>query len=149
MLADIESIAAYCGGLVSAQVYIGDVPDPKTIPALAFPPPRIVDGPGTVAAFRKTYTLVVKIFHETDSQAFGVAEAVADGIRYPRYRIPLLDGNGQPTGSFIRIEGLELQMAGAGEAQLTLVWSSQHSYERAAYDKVNSITIAERVKNDA
>lgn len=149
MLADIVSIAAFCGGLVSAQVYIGDVPEQKTIPALAFPPPRIVDSPGTVASFRKTYTLVVKIFQETDSLAFAAAESIADGIRYPRYRIPLLDDNSEATGAFIRIDQLELQMASAGEANLTLVWSRQHSYERETYEKVNQLTIVERVKSDA
>ncbi|MDQ0060117.1 phage portal protein [Paenibacillus harenae] len=150
MLADIVSIAAFCGELVSAQVYIGDVPEQKTIPALAFPPPRIVDSPGTVtSSFRKTYTLVVRIFQETDSLAFAAAESIADGIRFPRYRIPLLGEGGAATGDFIRIDQLELQMAGAGEANLTLVWSRQLSYERETYQKVNQLTIVERVKSDA
>lgn len=149
MFPDIYSIAAFCGALVSAQVYIGDIPEQKSIPALAFPPPRIVDSTGNLTSFRKTYTLVVKIFQESDSMAFTAAEAIADAIRYPRYRIPALDENGTATGTFIRIDQMELQMAGAGEAQLTLVWTRHDSYERESYEKVNKLTIAERVKTDA
>ncbi|MUT65312.1 hypothetical protein [Paenibacillus sp. NEAU-GSW1] len=149
MFPDIESIAAFCGGLIGAELYIGDIPEQKTIPAIAFPPPRIVDSPGNLASFRKTYTLIVKIFDESDSKAFAMAETIADGIRYPRYRIPELDESGTATGSFIRIDQMDLQMAGTGEAQLTLVWTRQDNYERETYEKIKRLTIAERVKNDA
>ncbi|MCM3626874.1 hypothetical protein M3194_05805 [Paenibacillus glycanilyticus] len=149
MFADIHSIAAFCGNLISAEMYIGDVPEEKTIPALAFPPPRIVDGPGNLASFRKTYTLIVKVFEDTDSKAFMAAERIADAIRYPRYRIPCLTEDGTATGEFIRIDKLDLQMGGTGEAQLTLEWSRQIGFERESYEKVNTLTVMERVKSDA
>jgi len=148
MFADLNAIAAFCGQLVDAQVYIGDIPEPKTIPCLYFPPPRVADSPGSVSAFRKTYTLGIKVFQATDSQAFIAAENIADGIRYPRYRIPERDEEGNVTGGFIRIDRLELQMAGTGEAVVTVEWSRQMSYERESYARINTLTVQRRIKTD-
>ncbi|TCN01144.1 hypothetical protein EV294_101596 [Paenibacillus sp. BK033] len=149
MFADIVSIASFCGELISAELYIGDVPEEKTLPALAFPPPRIADSPGNLVSFRKTYTLVIKVFEETDSKAFMTADSIADAIRAPRYRIPCLAEDGARTGEFIRIDKLDLQMGGTGEAQLTLEWSRQIGFERETYEKVNTVTVTERMKSDA
>lgn len=134
---------------MSAELYIGDVPEEKTIPALAFPPPRIADSPGNLASFRKTYTLVIKVFEGSDSKAFTAAESIADAIRYPRYRIPCLTEDGTATGEFIRIDKLDLQMGGSGEAHLTLEWTRQIGFDRETYEKVNTLTVMERVKSDA
>lgn len=149
MNADIVSIASFCGDIVSAEMYIGDIPEEKTIPAIAFPPPRIVDSPGNLMSFRKTYTLIVKVFEATDSKAFTTAESIADAIRSPRYRIACLNDEGVTTGEYIRIDKLDLQMGVTGEAQLTLEWSRQISFERETYEKVNTLTVIERVKSDA
>jgi len=148
MFADLNAIAAFCGKLVEAQVYIGDIPEQKTIPCLCIPPPRIADGPGSVSAFRKTYTLTMKVCCATDSEAFVAAERIADGIRYPRYRIPELDEEGNETDGFLRIDRLELQMGGAGEAQLTAEWSRQVSYQRESNERINKVTLLGRIKSD-
>lgn len=149
MFADIVSISSFCGQHVSAEIYIGDIPEDKTIPALAFPPPRVVDSPGNLASFRKTYTLVIKVFEDTDSKAFTAAERIADAIRHPRYRIPCLAEDGTATGEFIRIDKLDQQMGGTGEAHLTLEWTKQIGFERETYEKVNTLTVMERMKSDA
>lgn len=149
MFADILSIASLCGKLINAEQYIGDVPEEKSLPALAFPPPRVVDSPGNLVSFRKTYTLVIKVFEESDSKAYMAAESIADGIRAPRYRVPCLAEDGAVTGEFIRVDKLDLQMGGTGEAQLTLEWSRQISFERETYGKVNTVTVTERMKSDA
>ncbi|TLS51741.1 hypothetical protein FE782_12555 [Paenibacillus antri] len=148
MFADLEAIAAFCGELVEAQTYIGDIPETKSIPSICFPPPRIADGPGSVSSFRKTYTLAIRVVQATDSQAFLAAERIADGIRYARYRIPELDEEGNATGGYLRIDRLELQMAGTGEAELTAEWSRQPSYSRESYARINTLHVAGRLKSD-
>jgi hypothetical protein len=148
MFADLKAIAAVCGRAVEGQVYIGDVPESKSIPCLCFPPPRVADGPGSVSSYRKTYTLSIQAFQESDSLAYLAAERVADAIRGPRYRVPELDEDGNATGGFLRVERLELQMAGAGEAHVTIVWNRQVEYQRESYARINTLHYAGGLKND-
>ncbi len=147
MFPELQSMVHLCqlaAGI--ATVYIGDLPEERELPALFFAPPGVVDAASTSGSFQKKYTLSLHILHLDNRQAFSSAEAVADAIRYPRYQIPLLDEAGEETGNQIRIEQLEVQMVEKGKAQLTLKWSSHHSFDRQTFDKIRRFTLTERMK---
>lgn len=150
MFAELASIVNCCLSKFDATVYIGDLPETTVIPSLYFPPPSIVDAPGTTATYQKQYTLTIKLIHQDNLQAYQAAEAIAEGIRSPRYLIPILTEDSQPTGEFLRIEHLEMEMTQTGTAQLTLKWRRSYDYHQETYSKIAKFTLTEKVKeNDA
>lgn len=150
MFAELASIVNCCLSKFEATVYIGDLPETTVFPSLYFPPPSIVDGPGTTATYQKQYTLAIKLFHQDNLQAYQAAEAIADAIRSPRYLIPLVTEDSQPTGEFLRIEHLETEMTETGTVQITLKWRRSYDYHQATYSKIAKFTLTEKVKdNDA
>ena len=148
MFAELASIVNCCLKKIDATVYIGDLPETTELPSLYFPPPAIVDGPGTTATYQKQYTLAIKLFHQDNLQAYQAAEAIAEGIRSPRYLIPLLTEDLQATGEFLRIEHLEMELTQTGTAQVTLKWRRSYDYHKETYPKIAKFTLTEKVKEN-
>lgn len=145
----ISSIIQFCQQHVDAAVYQDPLPETKTPPFLYVPTPVISDRPDTTSTYVRMLSLSVKVYHEDSLQAFALADALAFAIANARYLIPLADGDGIPTGEYLRLDGTEFKVTEDGIAQLMLKWRQRYSYERAVSPKVSKFTLEEQVKDHA
>lgn len=114
--------------------YYWNVPESFVTPAAYFPTPEIVSDGETFLTYRLEYALYVKFFNRTTEEAYPLALATVAAIRGARNLIPLIDTDGEKTGSGIRLKDPTLKPLDDGAVQVGLEWVSRrlYNYEEVA-----------------
>ncbi|OLN21853.1 phage portal protein [Domibacillus antri] len=142
---EVGSIMASFHSVFPVKVYDEKMPEDFVVPSMYFPPPFSFDGPDTVSTFMKTFSLSVKLFHQSSHQASDEAERIADTIRAKRHLVPLLNADGTATTEFIRINRIDTRVTGE-VATIIVTWDSRYYYERETFKPLTNITIISGVK---
>ncbi|WP_309087199.1 phage portal protein [Domibacillus sp.] len=137
---ELASIRTAFHQLFPEMIYEEEVPEDLIIPSMYFPPAFSFDGPDSLSTFTKTYSLQVKIFHESTQQAHAEAERIADAIRARRLLVPLLDLEGTQTGEYVRLNRIESRQGSSGMAPIVLTWDSRYFYEQEAVNPLNNVS---------
>ncbi|WP_252503276.1 DUF6838 family protein [Sporosarcina sp. Marseille-Q4943] len=138
---EVGSIMGYFYGLFPVKVYTEKVPENFAVPSMYFPEPFSFDGNDTNSTFLKTYSLGVKLFHQTSQRAHAEAERIADAVRMKRSIIPLINQDGTLTGDYVRIRRIETRIIDDGVAVIQLTWDSRYHYEKDKYIPLCDIVV--------
>lgn len=143
---EVMSIRSAFHQLFPVLLYEDEVPEELEVPSMYFPPAFSFDGKDTLSTFMKTYSLSVKLFHESTQQAHAEAERIADAIRARSLLVPLLSPEGLATGEYVRLNRIESRQGSSGMALIVLTWDSRYFYEREDVQPLNKVTIESEVK---
>ncbi|TDQ35280.1 hypothetical protein EV213_12267 [Aureibacillus halotolerans] len=146
---ELGSISSFCyehfpGG--SPMIYTDELLDGFERPSLYFPLPSGTDAPDTLDSYLITYTLRIKVFHDTLPDAQNCAESIAQSIRSQRYMIPLKTSNGDKVGEYMRIRKADVRAGEMESATLILTWDTRYRYLREQYEKMGRLILNEGVK---
>ena len=136
---EVASIRTAFHRLFPVTLYEEEVPEDLQVPSMYFPPAFSFDGPDTLSTFTKTYSLSVKLFHNSTQQAHAEAERIADAIRARRLLVPLLNPEGTHTGEYVRFNRIESRQGSSGMALIVLTWDSRYFYEREQVNPLNDV----------
>lgn len=143
---EVMSIRAAFHQLFPVLLYEEEVPEELQVPSMYFPPAFSFDGPDTLSTFQKTYSLSIKLFHESTQLAHLEAERIADIIRARRLLVPLLNPDGSTMGEYVRLNRIESRQGSSGMALIVLTWDSRYFYEREETTPLNKVMIESEVK---
>ena len=127
MDAEIGSIMGYCYKLLPIKVYTKRIPQDFEIPSIYFPKPFFTESNFTLDSFNKTYNLQVMVIYPTVEESVDKAEHLMNRMLADKKYIPLLNEDGSPTNSYIKINRIEVR-EGDNFATLSLIWDSQYKY---------------------
>lgn len=104
------------------------IPIEVPIPSMFFPSSNTIANPDTKLNYENTYSLNVKLFHQSSAEALIQAENIAQSIRKHRESIPLLNPDGTETSNSIIFERIETEIIDTGVAQISLQWNYKFNY---------------------
>lgn len=128
--------------------YYYNVPQDFCVPAVYFPVPEILTGGDTFQTYYTEYSWYIKFFHKTTQEAYQRALKAITSIKEHRNLIPLIDKNGNNTGSGIRIADPLLKIVDDGAAQLEIYFTSRRPYKQTDAEKMQTFEIFDKLKND-
>lgn len=118
--------------------YYYEVPEGFLVPAVYFPVPEIVSRGDTFATYSLEYNWYIKFFHSSTLLSHEMALTALTAIKETGNLIPLIDENGQLTGSGFRINDPSIRAVydTTGVVQMTLIWNSPRPYDRTKCQKM-------------
>ena len=127
---EIASIMRFClDAADNPQPYYYDVPEDFQVPAMYFPQPEIDTAGETFLTYAFKYSWYINIFCSTTEDAHALAWQVLTAIKQARNLIPLLDDEGEDSGSGLRINDPRLVRVDTGVVQIVLTWTSRRPYD--------------------
>lgn len=144
---ELGSIVNFCHGLNGVQVYTVNLPEDFEVPSMYFPPPIVVGGEFTSAAFMNSYSLMIKVFEVTAQEAFVTCEGIANKVKRQRWLIPMVDKDGTSLSRYIFVKAINTRILDHGSdgktatAQLTIEWDSRYNFDRVEAVKMQEINI--------
>jgi len=136
---EFGSIMAFCHDLHNAQIIRDEIPNPAPAQAWYFPDPFTTSAMATSAVYERTYLLQARIFAPTSSQAYEIAEMVANNIQRNRYTIPLRDIDGTITSRKLKIANVDFQRLDQRVAGLNITWNSYYMIDIEAVQKIMQV----------
>ncbi|MGZ7151882.1 hypothetical protein [Bacillus sp. BC08] len=107
--------------------YHEQVPEEIRIPSVYFPHLSTNDMNNTKDSFTLLYTMTVRIFYATSSEAMQIAEEIADKIRRSR-TLYLRNEDGSESSDTVYFKRVTTAPSGVGSAQLTMIFEYQQAY---------------------
>ncbi|MGG0706765.1 hypothetical protein [Bacillus paramobilis] len=107
--------------------YHEQVPEEIRIPSVYFPHLSTNDMNNTKDSFTLLYTMTVRIFYATSSEAMQIAEEIADKIRCSR-TLYLRNEDGSESSDTVYFKRVTTAPSGVGSAQLTMIFEYQQAY---------------------
>lgn len=144
---EIGSIMKFCYDKNPVKVYTDRIPQHMVIPCMYFPAPIVVSSGDTLASYRNSYQLFVKVFAVTSQQAHTAAHAIAESVRRARCIIPVIALNGTYTGEYMRLNtDIQTKELDDGVAQLALKWDSRYQYDHEVVDNMETLVYSLKLK---
>lgn len=138
----------YFYDLFPVMVYTEEVPQNFVVPSIFVPIPSIFNGNDTNMTFNKTFSLSVKLFHESSSKAFSEAERITNAVSSGRDLIPIVDVTGNKTSQFIRVNRIEARESDGGVAIIVVNWNSNYFYDRETWPALQDIQMHSEVSEN-
>lgn len=107
--------------------YHDQVPEEIRIPSVYFPHLSANDTNNTKDSFTLLYTMTVRFFYATSSEAMQIAEEIADKIRRSR-TLYLRNEDGSESSDTVYFKRVTTAPSGVGSAQLTMIFEYQQAY---------------------
>ncbi|MEH7186475.1 hypothetical protein [Bacillus toyonensis] len=107
--------------------YHEQVPEEIRIPSVYFPHLSTNDMNNTKDSFTLLYTMTVRFFYATSSEAMQIAEEIADKIRRSR-TLYLRNEDGSESSDTVYFKRVTTAPSGVGSAQLTMIFEYQQAY---------------------
>ncbi|WCS66558.1 terminal tail protein [Bacillus phage 0105phi7-2] len=107
--------------------YHEQVPEEIRIPSVYFPHLSTNDMNNTKDSFTLLYTMTVRFFNATSSEAMQIAEEIADKIRRSR-TLYLRNEDGSESSDTVYFKRVTTAPSGVGSAQLTMIFEYQQAY---------------------
>lgn len=128
---EIASIIKYILEASGKEIspYYYSVPEKFVVPSCYFPVPEVNSYGDTFNTYVLEYMWKVIFFHNKTQEAYLYAIKTLEAIRKKRNLIPLIDVNGEYTGSGIRIDDPIIKPVDEGAVQLFLQWKSHRPYD--------------------
>ncbi|WP_404407731.1 phage portal protein [Jeotgalibacillus malaysiensis] len=148
MNVEVGSIMNRFYSLFPCKVYTEEVPEDFEIPSMYFPEPFSFGGGDTNMTFLKTYSLNIKLFHQTKQKAYSEAEKIATAIERARSVVPMVDPAGVLTGEYLRIGRIEVRGSGPGVATIVVNWDSRYHYDRDPVPSLENFDLEGGLKDE-
>ncbi|MGX5574119.1 hypothetical protein ACWKTS_22570 [Bacillus toyonensis] len=107
--------------------YHEQVPEEIRVPSVYFPHLSTNDMNNTKDSFTLLYTMTVRFFNATSSEAMQIAEEIADKIRRSR-TLYLRNEDGSESSDTVYFKRVTTAPSGVGSAQLTMIFEYQQAY---------------------
>ncbi|MCU5181593.1 hypothetical protein [Bacillus toyonensis] len=107
--------------------YHEQVPEEIRVPSVYFPHLSTNDMNNTKDSFTLLYTMTVRFFYATSSEAMQIAEEIADKIRRSR-TLYLRNEDGSESSDTVYFKRVTTAPSGVGSAQLTMIFEYQQAY---------------------
>ena len=112
--------------------YYWEIPASFLVPAVYYPSPSIDTAGDTLDTYRASYMWLIKFFHKTDEEAQNLARTALLAIKDARNCIPVLNSDGSPDGTMLRVLDPSIKQVERGAWQLQLRWDSPRYYDDKA-----------------
>lgn len=125
---EVAAIYYFVDGVLGVKSYFNEVPEDMIIPCVFYPAPAMDPDSFSVSSFATTFTMYAKVMDINNLSAANKASEILQAVCKNRYKIPMVDENGQRTGKNFRIERLKSEKVDEGVYQLTITWKRYTSY---------------------
>lgn len=107
--------------------YHEQVPEEIRVPSVYFPHLSTNDSGTSKDSFSLLYTMTVRFFYATSSEAMQIAEGIADKIRRSR-TLYLRNEDGSESVDTVYFKRVTTAPSGVGSSQLTMIFEYQQAY---------------------
>ncbi|EEM68483.1 MULTISPECIES: hypothetical protein [Bacillus cereus group] len=107
--------------------YHDQVPEEIRVPSVYFPHLSTNDSGTSKDSFSLLYTMTVRFFYATSSEAMQIAEGIADKIRRSR-TLYLRNEDGSESVDTVYFKRVTTAPSGVGSSQLTMIFEYQQAY---------------------
>jgi len=145
---EVNAIIDFLYHRFNAKIYADEVPSNFKAPAYYIPPMSTFGGSGTVSTYEKSYTLNLKLFHESQRMAVNAAELLHDQCERERMLMPMYDQNGEPTNDYVRLKRIDVRAGDGASAVMVFTWTSSYFYRKADYINITDFTLEGGLKGE-
>lgn len=118
--------------------YYWEIPASFLVPAVYYPSPSIDTAGDTLDTYRASYMWLIKFFHKTDAEAQNLARTALLAIKDARNCIPVLNSDGSPDGTMLRVRDPSIKQVERGAWQMELRWDSSRYFSRVQNPKATA-----------
>lgn len=139
---EIASIANFLYSKCSFELYWSKVPENFKVPSLYFPIPQSFGDTEAVKHFEMTYNLFIKVFQPSTEAAMDSAHNLLMELMLNNSRVPLINQDGTPEGTNLKVKSLQVTELDEGVAQLQISWNSVYRLATLDVEKISEFFLS-------